>query len=100
MGFMVIDGEGVGIGELLDGTRYVDGVWGLDGTSVNRLVNTGVLDMLVGTMLSVDVITPWVLDITSGNELVLFVLIHSFLSAILKPVGHCLKHFKSSPELE
>jgi hypothetical protein len=100
---MVIDSEGtVSTDDLPDGTGYVDGVFWLDGISVDILVTTGELDMLVGTMLSVDMCLSWLLDITGvlGSKLVLFALMHPFLVVLLNPTGHRSRQFKSSPELE
>ncbi len=100
---MVIDSEGtVSTDDLPDGTGYVDGVFWLDGISVDILVTTGELDMLVDTMLSVDMCLSWLLDITGvlGSKLVLFALMHPFLVVLLNPTGHRSRQFKSSPELE
>ena len=100
---IVIDGKGaVSADDLPDGIGYVDGVFWLDGISVDILVTTGELDMLVGTMLSVDMCLSWVLDITGvlGSKLVLFALMHPFLVVLLNPTGHRSRQFKSSPELE
>jgi hypothetical protein len=91
---MVIGGEDGT--KLEDGIRYVDDVSWLEGVSKIILVN-----MLVATMLSVD-IPPLVLVIIGilGDKIVLFSLTHLLFTVLLKPIGHCFKQFKSTPELE